>query len=100
MENKEKYDIVEKMFGEDMGDLLFCIVEKDWNGARNIIKFLESRENGLDPDVLWVGINEMIIELIEFNDKENDLSWSLDKKKEILGKIIDDIDKRINEKGE
>lgn len=97
MENKEKYEIVEKLFGEDVGDLLYCVNEKDWKGAKDIISFFESREKGMDPDILWVSINEMIIELIEFNNKENNLNWSLDKKKEILGKIIDDIDKRINE---
>ena len=38
-----KYSIVDKLFGEDMGDLIYSLEIGDYKSARKIVRFFQSR---------------------------------------------------------
>jgi hypothetical protein len=40
---KIKYKIVDYFWGEDVGDLLYSLDNRDWRGCRRILRFLEKR---------------------------------------------------------
>jgi hypothetical protein len=39
-----KYRIIDYFFGEDIGDLIYSIENKDFKDSRKILKFLENKK--------------------------------------------------------
>jgi hypothetical protein len=42
---KIAFYIIDRILGEDIGDLIYSIEDGDYNGAREILRFLEKRKN-------------------------------------------------------